>query len=1140
MAMCEQEAIPARLDWTPEQLEAIESRTGELFLDAGAGSGKTAVLVERFVRAVLEDGIDVARILTITFTDKAAGEMRERIRERLRELGAVQAARDTETAFISTIHGFCARLVRTHALAAGIDPEFTVLAEVEAGRLAERAFDAAVEEVAAEPEGERLVATYGLPDLRGAMRGVYGQLRARGQTRPALPAPPDPAGDPGASVERVRRAAAGLRAELAAVAEPSARVAEALERLERVGEAEPGQEGWPGDLDALRLPSGNGAALRTPACEEYAEALSALREQRAAAWARRALPQLERLLEAFGRHYEQQKRGRSGLDFQDLELMGATLLRQSPGLSQRYQERFERVMVDELQDTNAVQLELIEAVSKQNLFTVGDAQQAIYGFRHAEVELFEGRGQRLAAAAARATLQTNFRSRPEILDVINRTFADALGDAFRPLVAGRSDEPDPAHPRVELLLADREAEWAQAPDSLAAPWRLAEARILADRVAELVAGGASPGQIVVLTRASTDLRAYERALEGCAVPTYLIGGRGYWSHPQVVDMVAYLRLLANPRDEEAVYTVLASPLVGVSYDALVLLGAAARQADRDPWWVLSDPPEGALDGLDAGERARLTEFAAWVAGERTAAARMGVEELIERALERTGYDLAVLAMPGGQRRLANVRKLMRLGREHQAAEGPHLRGFLELARDRARGAGFGGGGREGEAPVESEALDAVRLMTIHRAKGLEFDIVCVADLGRAPWRPVELVRVGGDGRVGLRLARPGTGPRENALAYDELGEEQKAAHAAEERRLFYVAATRAKERLIFSGAARLDKWGIPNGGAPISWLGPALVPELPGLLEQGEATFDGVRFSVVGPEDLAADEGTIGAGGALPAADFGDLLQREPAPSAPSPPVGPSSLSYSAISEYQRCGYRFYAERVLRLPAVDAPTGAAAVPGLAAADRGTLVHALLERLDFRRPVIPGPESIEASEAEAEEIIRLLQRFAESNLCQRLGRTRGVAREQPFGFLLGRTMITGVLDVITREGPGKALVVDYKTDRLEAADPASIVSTRYATQRLIYALAALRDGAAEVEVVHLFLEQPEAPVVAGFTADHAPALERELEQLVAGLQSGDYAVTESPHRGVCHGCPAEGGLCSWPLEMTRREAPDRLF
>jgi len=702
-------------------------------------------------------------------------------------------------------------------------------------------------------------------------------------------------------------------------------------------------------------------------------------------------------------------------------------------------------------------------------------------------------------------------------------------------------------PRVELLLADREAEWAQAPDGLAAPWRLAEARILADRVSELIAAGAQPGQIVVLTRATTDLRAYERALEARAAPTYLIGGRGYWSHPQVVDMVAYLRLLANPRDEEALYTVMASPLLGVSYDVLVLLAATARRSGRDPWWVLRDPPEDGLDELESGERRRLEEFVAWAAQERLAAARLGVEELLERALERTGYDLAVLAMPGGQRRLANVRKLMRLGREHLAAEGPDLRGFLELVRDRSRGAGFGGGGREGEAPVESEALDAVRLMTIHRAKGLEFDIVCVADLGRAPWRGIDLVRVGADGRIGLRLARPGTGPKVNVLDYDALGEERQAAEAREERRLFYVAATRARERLIFSGAARLDKWGAPSGGAPITWLGPALVPELPALLEAGESVAEGVRFAVVRPDGLpgSADGEPPGGGCALTAAPVSDLPRREPPPAAPPPSPVPNSLSYSSLAAYKTCGYRFYVERVLGLPSVEPSLGAGgASPGLGPAERGTVVHALLEHVDFRRPVLPSVEAVRAQAAmsadEAQEIVELLERFMRTDLAARLGRCRGVQREQPFGFLLEQTLITGVLDVIARERPGQALVVDYKTDRLDGAEPAAIVADRYGTQRLVYALAALRDGAREVEVVHVFLERPESPAVYRVSDADAPRLQAELGKAVGGLLAGSYRVTEAPHRGVCSGCPAEGGLCSWPLEMTRREAADRLF
>ena len=195
--------------------------------------------------------------------------------------------------------------------------------------------------------------------------------------------------------------------------------------------------------------------------------------------------------------------------------------------------------------------------------------------------------------------------------------------------------------------------------------------------------------MVVLTRATTDLRVYERALEDRGIPTYLIGGRGYWAHPQVIDMAGYLAALANPRAEEALYTVLASPLVGVSADALVVLAATARGSDTrpplDPWSVLREP-DGAFDGLGMGDRDLLGRFADWFAIEREVVARASVEELIDRVLERTGYDLAVLRMPGGPRRLANVRKLMRLAREHEAAHGPDLRGFLELVARRAGGA----------------------------------------------------------------------------------------------------------------------------------------------------------------------------------------------------------------------------------------------------------------------------------------------------------------------------------------------------------------------------------------------------------------------------------------------------------------------
>ncbi len=1159
-------------EWTAEQLQAIESRDGDLLLDAGAGSGKTSVLVERFVRAVLDDGVAVGAILTITFTDKAAAELRDRIRTRLRALGADHAARATEGAFISTIHGFCVRVLRAHALAAGIDPGFSVLDETEAQQLADSAFDAALEELAQNhPGGVELIASYGAGPLRAAILGAYEELRSRGSLEPRLPALAA-APELGPARTDLLEAAAVLAGELGALPEPSARVVEALERLARVSEVTGAPEPWPGEVAALALPGGNGAALSTHACSEYGAALSRFRAACEHRRAERTLGLLGYLLEGFGERYAGHKRERSGLDFEDLELITRELLLGHGELRDRYQARFEHVMVDELQDTNSVQLELIEQVASGNLFTVGDAQQSIYGFRHADVELFERRGERLGRDERRLTLQTNFRSRPEILDVLNMAFEAELGEQFMPLRAGRNagspaDVGMPAGirspvdggaaflagPYVELLVADKGADWAT--EGLAAPWRVAEARALAVRVRELIDEGAAAREVVVLTRATTDLRAYERALEERGVPTYVIGGRGYWAHPQVVDLVAYLRALANPRDEEALYTVLASPIVGVTVDALVLLGAGARASGRDPWWVLQEP-EGRLDDLGAVDRERLAAFAGWFAPERTGASRRGIEELIDRALERSSYDLKMLAMQGGERRLANVRKLMRLGREFEAASGRNLRGFLDLVRGRADTWGESGEARESEAPVEGEALNAVRLMTIHRAKGLEFEIVCVADLGRGPWRRADLLRLGRDGRIGLRLAEPGTGKREPSLDYRTLGDEQASAEAMEERRVFYVAMTRARERLIVSGAARLEAWPVNSAGGPISWIGPALVPDIAERAADSEArcavTEAGVRFTFVSPEDLDDRLPDVAAPtGRGQVVELADAAESAPAPARePVPPV--KTLSYSALGEYERCGYRFYVERVLGLPPGPERGGAAvgdSPDDLAANERGILLHALLERLDFRRPLRPEDAAITAAAKlsglaappRPGELAELIEAFAASDLCARLARAAEVRREERFSFLIdGGVLVTGALDVVAREGDRRRLVVDYKSDRLDGADPARIVTAKYETQRLIYAIAVLRSGAAEVEVVHEFLELAQAPVTATFTNADLPRLELRLAELSAGVMRRQFAVSEMPHRALCAGCPAEGGLCSWPRELTRRDAPDTLF
>ncbi len=264
--------------------------------------------------------------------------------------------------------------------------------------------------------------------------------------------------------------------------------------------------------------------------------------------------------------------------------------------------------------------------------------------------------------------------------------------------------------------------------------------------------------MVVLLRATTSMSVYERALEERGVPTHVVGGRGYWSQQQVLDLRHWLAALANPLDELSLYSVLGSPLVG-----LVARLRGARGPLRAP--RAQGPALGRPRGAGGG-RGPLARPGAPARGLAAAAApsspastpsaraatRVALETLIDRAVTTTGYDRHLLSLHQGERRMANVRKLMRMAREYEADEGRDLRGFIDAVTERDVIQT-----REGEAPLEGEALNAVRLMTIHRAKGLEFPVVAVADLGKLAREDDGRLRISADGDAGLRLASIGGG-----------------------------------------------------------------------------------------------------------------------------------------------------------------------------------------------------------------------------------------------------------------------------------------------------------------------------------------------------------------------------------------------
>ena len=1103
-----------------EQLEAVEAR-GEVFVSAGAGTGKTSVLVERFVRAVCERGLDIDSILVLTYTRKAAGELRGRVRAALHERGRHDLARELDGAWISTIHGFCNRLLKAHPFAVGLDPRFRELddagAAVLRGEAFERALAASCE--GGDPERLRLLATYGGAGLRTMLTGAYETLRSAGRglvlelgLRPSL-----------------EEALSGFRDAAEGLAED-----EGATELQRGNAVEALRLAQPGTL-AERVLDLSGVRCRGERAATYE--LARKRVERAALeeLAARDRDLLQELLDRFAGEYAHAKWRESAVDFEDLQLHVRDLLERRPEVREAAQLRFRQIMVDEFQDTNQLQCGLVDALRGPDteLFTVGDEFQSIYGFRHADVGVFRERREQAATLLA---LRRNYRSRPEVLEVVNHLFGPEFGEEFQPLTAS-GDFPDPVfgHP-VELLVTDK----ASYRDS-GEHWRRAEARHIARRVRELVdSGAATPGEIVLLFAAGTDAEWYEEELRREGLPTYRATGRGYFGQQQVGDMLAYLRLLHNRYDDLAFATTLASPFVGVSNDTLVLV---RRQAGRRPLFsgIEKDLPEGISDEDARLLRAFRQRYERLVA----ASTRLGLERLCEQVLVEHDYDLAVLARWDGRRRYANLRKLARLARQYESLRRADIEGFVRFVHDQKA---FGA--KELEAVAEEEGADAVRLLTIHAAKGLEFKVVIVADAGRdtgGPSTPDEIVALS-DGRFGFRMVHPTRGDRQPVFDYEAVRDAGRAQERAERLRLYYVAMTRAIDRLIVSGA--LDPDRPEDRETPIGWVLGRLnaaqelaAAEGPVELERGNARLIvRVNSASAGPSALEATPSTAGPSslqlalfeqvGEAGSVGVGvELALLDPLPDPPLHDV--RRLSYSAIALFERCSYRYFAERVAGMRADGALGGDGDGERLASTEIGDAVHRLLEQVPLDAPAPPPHEELTAtvrswypsvSEEELERVAGLVDAYCRSGLARRLAGLPGARAERPFAFEHEGVLIHGRLDALWLEA-GRALVVDYKTNALGEAEPEEVVEHEYRLQRLVYALACLRAGAAEVEVAYQFLERPDDVVSTTFGRDDAAALEAELSAAIARIRAGEFR--PSPSEFACAGCPALDVVCAGP-------------
>ncbi|MGZ8716303.1 MAG: UvrD-helicase domain-containing protein [Gaiellaceae bacterium] len=1102
-----------------EQLAAVEA-TGEVFVSAGAGTGKTAVLVERFVRAVCDRGLDVDSILVITYTRRAAGELRTRIRAALAERGRQDLARELDGAWISTIHGFCLRLLKSYPFAAGLDPRFRELDDAQGAVLRSESFKQALAEFCAEnePDRLRLLATYGADGLRRMLTGVYETLRSAGRELDLAAEIVPQLAD---RVEELREAARCLAEDASATELQRGNATQLLALLER-------------DSRPDRLMELSGFRASGERAASYEEARRAVEQAALDEAAIRDRVLLQELLTRFAAAYSEAKARESALDFEDLQLHARNLLRDNESIREREGLRFRSIMVDEFQDTNALQCELVELLRtpEAELFFVGDEFQSIYGFRHADVSVFR---ERRAQAKQLLPLTRNYRSRAEVLAAVNELFGAHFGDEFQPLHAG-AEFPDPVfgHP-VELLVTDK----ASYKDS-GVHWRRGEARSVASRVRELVdSGAATPGEIVLLFAAGTDAEWYEDELRKAGLPTYRATGRGYFGQQQVADLLAYLRLLQNRYDDRALLSVLASPFVGLSNDALALL---RRAASRRPLFVGLErtvPP-----GLAQRDERLLLAFRQRYDRLTAVVPRLSLERLCERIVSEHDYDLAVLAQWDGRRRYANMRKLARLARSYEELRGPDIEGFVRfVAEQEAVGA------RELEAVAEEEGADVVRLLTIHAAKGLEFKVVIVADAGRdkAPPSPDEILALS-DGRFGFRVADPVTTKRRGAFDYDKVREARRIEEQAEKLRLYYVAMTRAKERLIVSGS--IDREKAADASTPIGWvLGRldadeelAAAGDAPLEIERNEARLvvrvDRHRESDWVEEQPEADDveelddaGQLALFAALEAVPSGPPAPRLPALIAlPEPPLHRvRRLSFTALSTFEQCSYKYYAIRVAGMSERRPDRRGDGEAGLRATEIGDAVHRLLEQVDLRTPAAPDLEQVREwySTVSEDELVRIrafVASYCESELAARIAQLPKVEQERHFTFVQDGVLLHGYLDALYLDGP-RALVLDYKTNVLGESTPEEIVESDYRLQRLVYALACFRAGAEEVEVVYHFLERPDAVASTTFTLVQVAELEAELSAGIARIHAGEFRPTPSDF--ACSSCPALDLVCAGP-------------
>lgn len=1147
------------MNWTEDQAAAIESRGENLLLSAAAGSGKTAVLVERVAQLLLE-GADVERMLIVTFTRASAADMKEHLIARLERLAEGGDARLREQAervdraSISTIHAFCTDFLHAFFQAGEVDPAFRIADGAEVSILREKALQAALRDHYASggADFEALSALRSAQEVHDLALSLHAFLNERPDPWRWLQAQIDSleAGEDRYSPELLHAARRALQ---------QARVlaAQAL-RLAQT-EAEIYVETARGDLQAIeqalalpdysslqlalrgwawtRLPSKKGESneqykalrdrikeLKKKAEKPLSLELGAATDDlRASAAELRALGALVRDMDG---RLAQLKQSRSLLTFSDLEHRTLRALC-VPEVQKSVRDRFDYVFVDEYQDVSDVQQAILTRVSRgNNLFCVGDMKQSIYRFRHAEPGLFAAQ----AASYARheggrlIALRANFRSRASVLEFTNAVFEKAMrgGDSeivyddmhrLNPLAAYEGEDAP-----VEVILCGKQEAGEEAGEAAQALNELKDAEfeaiVAARRIRELIGSPAwdakaqktyplSYRHIVVLTRRAKNVAEHvARILGEQGIPACADLSGGFFEVLEVRVTLSLLRLIENRQRDLEWISVLRSSAVGLTSPELGQIRARFPEgsyAQAVIAYAASEHDDTALRLRGLIER--LDEW-------RALSHALPVSRLLFTVLRQTGLYSDMGALPGGAQRQANLDLLMSRAEAYEATQAGGLTGFLGYVEQI-----HAAQEDVGEAHILSENDDVVRVMTVHKSKGLEFPVVIGIQLGAALSRNrSDLLCAHKALGLGMEHVDNGLGARRNTLSRLAIDARMGDENYAEALRILYVLLTRAKERLILIGTTAKPEDRLREAAlcrAEPVFRRDFLDVVLPAVLRMpGSGPF----WSLIGEEGAAeaglppvlcriVDRGSLGGfeekegvadeaalAQMLAAADAGELAGRF---AWVYPHEGetalPGKLTASGLNEQAADEEP---ESVVAQP-LEQPAFLAGTEDMTGAQRGTAMHRCLQGLELsalrglsggalgeeiarQADRMTGTGRLTAEERQSLRLSRIV-RFFETELGTRLAASRNVRREWLFTLRLsaleatgndlpGSVLVQGQIDCCFEEADGWVLL-DYKTDR--ASDPDALAE-HYRPQLELYEKALARITGRPVKEAYLCL------------------------------------------------------------------------